>query len=380
MYRTCVYCNRRLGANDLIREFPVGRRLAFDAQRGRLWVVCASCGRWNLTPFEERWEAIEECERLFRGTLLRISSDNIGLAQLKDGMELVRIGRALRPEIASWRYGRYARRLVRARNGRSAGINGVLARGAKTIDSALRWFPHVRLPYDAATWLRIHSNSSAIVAMLNDDRDMPIIVRRGHLESARLMRPDPDQPWMLELRHDAGTASVSGDPGVRTAGKLLAAVNGFTGTSDEVEYAIAKLEDAGNPEGYFTRIAALVMRTAWGRVEGPGRAGRNDAESMTAVERLAMYVTTRSFWARGGTGSESSTTLPQLPIVDRLALEMAASEDVERRAMEGELAELEAAWREAEEIAAIADGLLPMVATDVSTSWWRRLTAPPEPA
>jgi hypothetical protein len=44
--------------------------------------------------------------------------------------------------------------------------------------------------------------------------------------------------------------------------------------------------------------------------------------------------------------------------VDRLALEMAANEDSERRAMEGELAELEAAWREAEEIAAIADNLL----------------------
>jgi hypothetical protein len=36
---------------------------------------------------------------------------------------------------------------------------------------------------------------------------------------------------------------------------------------------------------------------------------------------------------------------------------MAANEDVERRALEGELAELEAAWREAEEIAAIADRL-----------------------
>ena len=37
---------------------------------------------------------------------------------------------------------------------------------------------------------------------------------------------------------------------------------------------------------------------------------------------------------------------------------MAANEDTERRALEGELAELEAAWREAEEIAEIADNLL----------------------
>ena len=42
----------------------------------------------------------------------------------------------------------------------------------------------------------------------------------------------------------------------------------------------------------------------------------------------------------------------------RLALEMAAHEETERRAMEGELAELERAWRTAEEIAGIADDLL----------------------
>ena len=47
----------------------------------------------------------------------------------------------------------------------------------------------------------------------------------------------------------------------------------------------------------------------------------------------------------------------RLPLVDRLALEMAANEDTERRALAGELLELERAWREAEEVAAIADGM-----------------------
>ena len=42
----------------------------------------------------------------------------------------------------------------------------------------------------------------------------------------------------------------------------------------------------------------------------------------------------------------------------RLALEMALHEEQERRALDGELSELERAWREAEEIAAIADSLL----------------------
>src|SRR5690606_8138134 len=42
---------------------------------------------------------------------------------------------------------------------------------------------------------------------------------------------------------------------------------------------------------------------------------------------------------------------------EALALEMALQEEAERRALEGELAQLEAAWREADEIADIADRL-----------------------
>ena len=52
-----MFCNRSLGENRVVEHFPVGRRLAFDAERGRLWVVCRKCERWNLSPMEERWEA-----------------------------------------------------------------------------------------------------------------------------------------------------------------------------------------------------------------------------------------------------------------------------------------------------------------------------------
>ena len=46
-----------------------------------------------------------------------------------------------------------------------------------------------------------------------------------------------------------------------------------------------------------------------------------------------------------------------MPLPVALALEMALHEETERRAMEGELAMLEALWREAEAIAEIADRL-----------------------
>src|SRR3954468_21535370 len=105
MYSTCIFCHSTLGANESVEHFPIGRRLAFDAAKGRLWVVCRRCERWNLTPVEERWEAIEECERAYRSTKLRASTDEIGLARISEGLELVRIGQPLRPEFAAWRYG-----------------------------------------------------------------------------------------------------------------------------------------------------------------------------------------------------------------------------------------------------------------------------------
>ena len=45
----------------------------------------------------------------------------------------------------------------------------------------------------------------------------------------------------------------------------------------------------------------------------------------------------------------------KLSATERLALEMAVHEESERRVMEGELAVLETAWRDAEQIAQIAD-------------------------
>src|SRR5215211_3421220 len=105
MYATCLFCSSALGRNDVVEHFPVGRRLAFDAARGRLWVVCTRCHRWNLTPLEERWEAIEECEREYRATTVRVSTDNVGLARLRDGTDIVRVGSPVRPEFAAWRYG-----------------------------------------------------------------------------------------------------------------------------------------------------------------------------------------------------------------------------------------------------------------------------------
>src|SRR5581483_5720855 len=134
MFSTCLFCTKPLGANETFETFPVGRRLAFDAAKGRLWVVCPHCERWNLSPLEERWEAIEQAERLYRETRTRAATDNIGLAKLRDGTTIVRIGAPLRPEFAAWRYGdqfgRRRRNQMLLVGGGIAVVGGVIVGGA----------------------------------------------------------------------------------------------------------------------------------------------------------------------------------------------------------------------------------------------------------
>ena len=125
MFATCIFCHSALGSNETLPSFPVGKRLAYDAAKGRLWVVCARCNRWNLSPLEERWEAIEEAERGYRDTKKRVSTDNIGLARMRDGTDLVRIGAPLRPEFAAWRYGEQFRKRYKRRIAVTLGTTGV---------------------------------------------------------------------------------------------------------------------------------------------------------------------------------------------------------------------------------------------------------------
>ena len=56
MFSTCMFCNESLRTNGVVEAFPVGRWLAFDAARGRLWVVCLSVLFDMRFPF--RWRRL----------------------------------------------------------------------------------------------------------------------------------------------------------------------------------------------------------------------------------------------------------------------------------------------------------------------------------
>jgi hypothetical protein len=339
MYKICLFCHVDLGRNDSIEGLSVGRRIAFDSEKGRLWVVCTECGRWNLTPFEERWEAIEDCERLFRATRLRVATDNIGLAQPQWGLELVRIGAALRPEIAAWRYG--TKLLTRATTiagyAKNLGVNRNTVMRLRTVPRRHEVLARIPIGKTKAT------------------------IRYAHLPDAEILRPDRDEIWRLRVRHDHGLATLEGTEAMKAARVLLTALNDGAAPERMVRTALTKLDEAGHSDNYFARVGALAMATSWGRlpvVRGLATTPYVTDAKKTAAERLIVRITTRSFWSRGGTGSEERSLLHRLPDVDRLALEMAANEDAERKALGGELKALEEAWREAEEVAAIADHLL----------------------
>ena len=189
MYSTCLFCNEDLGKNEVVEQFPIGRRLAFDAAKGRLWVVCRKCERWNLTPIEERWEAIEECERIFSETRLRASTDNIGLAKLREGLELVRIGSALRPEMAAWRYGdqfgrRRRKHLIYTGAGVAA-VAGLVVLGPVTgVIAGGGW----------GTWQiitnlhNLYQTQRVRVRLKVPEQDAPLTIRKRELEKASVVR------------------------------------------------------------------------------------------------------------------------------------------------------------------------------------------------
>ena len=335
MFATCIYCQKPLGANESLEAFPVGQRIAFDPARGRLWVVCRSCERWNLSPLDERWEAIEQAERLYRDTRRRVSTDNIGLARLREGTTLVRIGEPQRPEFAAWRYGdQFGRRRTRAMlvaGGSIAAVAAVYIGGAAA-GVGIGGFAGI---FGQFSGVLVHGRANTVIAKVRTEDGQILEVRRRHLGESTLAQGD-DGSFALNLRFKNGSRWFTGAEATRVAGIVVPKVNRFGGRKVEVEEAVSRIERAGHAEAYLSRIAGIAEHTA------------------------KRYDPSRERWYNRGNRQANfhKHGLFSLARPEALALEMALHEEAERRAMEGELAELEKAWRDAEEIAAIADNLL----------------------
>ncbi|MEP6764470.1 MAG: hypothetical protein ABJB66_09180 [Gemmatimonadaceae bacterium] len=332
MFATCLVCHRALGANDVIETFPVGRRLAFDEKTGRLWVICKSCGHWNLSPLEERWEAVESCEKLYRETRIRTATENIGLAKLNEGLDLVRIGKPLRPEFAAWRYG--PRMIARQRKAALITVGGVLATGAGAIVVAGVAVSAATLIATSAfgiTLLQVgrvglgkyldYRQNEQVMMKVSGPKGHVYRLRRGDLRTVSLEPDNGPEGWRLVMPHEWGRLDLTGINAKFAAGQVLAHLNAKGASRSAVNIAATRISDAGGTQEFIRNAIAL-------------RDKRRSAGLLMRDDSFDSF----------GLNNE-----------ERLAVEMAMHEDAEQSAMQGELAALEQAWKDAEEIGAIAD-------------------------
>lgn len=332
MYRHCIFCSANLGKNDAVEAFPVGRSVAFDAWKGRLWAVCPKCARWNLAPLEERWEAVEAAERLFRDARLRVQAENVGLAHLPDRTRLIRVGEALPGELAAWRYGgelrrRHTRYWWRTASLVALGDVGLIV--ALTMrDNRSRAILHRLPPADSPTGTELH-------------------IRGRHLPGARLLGGSRGEGPRLELVATAtllprtGAIQSTSAPPITLEGAAVPAV---------LSRALVQVNRRGAHRKRLDQALELLA--------GAGSAAACIAE-LGGISRDAP-ATLRFRTRVGGLHVERDSpgrSPGPAAGVAALALEMALHEEAERRAMDEELTSLQLAWREAEEIAGIADAL-----------------------
>lgn len=319
MLTTCLACHKRFPANETVESFPVGRRIAFDPARGRLWAVCPSCARWTLAPFETRWEALEELERLTRDRArLLAETDNIGLLTVGD-IEIVRVGRANLREESWWRFGKEF--AVRRKRAKRQVLKG------KIVDAALVMLA-VGIPFwgltDPDEWI-----GRARKKELGKD------LWKGPLARCeRCGRP------IERLRfRDFGLLDIR----ATAAGPFAVHVD-----CPRCEGRYAE-EGRG---GIITGVPAehILRRTLAYR----NFAGGSEATVEEAVGLVESYDSTEHLLRRV---AEHGVPIERMTTKGSFALEIALNEDVERRLLEMELKELEARWRREEEVAAIADRL-----------------------
>ncbi len=313
-----MFCHASFPANEVLEHFTVGRRLAFDPARGRLWVVCRVCGRWNLAPIEDRWEALEELERLAQDRAkLLVQTDNIGLLRAGE-LELVRVGRAELREEAWWRYGRVLTR----RRAVDLALHGAAFAAALVTTGVAYGFLEA-----GAQWLRFGSTAW-----------------RGEVFCQRCGRPTRRVSFsraaglFLVLGPD-GTPALRGECG---ACALRAQQGWIEWNGPEAERALRRI---------------LARQNASGATAAQVSAATASITELGSAEALVTHAAERRPQLREFARRKYRTA--------SLALEIAANDDIERRLLELEARALELRWKEEEALAAIADGeLTPLARLD----------------
>ena len=324
MFTRCLVCSRAFEENDLLEHLPRGHRLAFDPEKGRLWLICRGCRRWSLVPIESRWEALEELERLCRDQArLLTRTDNISLMRVGP-LEVVRVGNAALKEEAWWRYGRELRaRQDRFKKlsavgsiGAGAAILGTWASGGISFVAAwLLWDRSPDFVTHGARWLRF---GGKLWAGAEECRKCGYVFRQ--------LRYADRGDLVVGAGADGGVALAVRCPrcgGFKEGGLHLEGVEG----DRALRRVLAYHHFAGASERRVTEATRLI-------------------EVVGGSERIPGKI------LRDG------KRLGDLGRVGAIALEISANQKEEEELLALEASDLEERWRREEELAAIIDGEL----------------------
>lgn len=310
MFGRCFFCHRPLPSNDALEYFRFGRRVAFDPAQGRLWAVCPSCLRWNLAPIEERWEALEELEKLTRDrSRLLVQTDNIALLRAGD-LDVVRVGRAELREEAWWRYGReLARRYRRSRELLWLDVALALTVGFPILRSVGRW-----KAFSDGIWLGVHRCPKCGASLTGGGTSV---------RQTRWLSINADESGDIVLGLDCRYCDYRGEHG-----RLF----------------------------WHGQEARRILRTAvaYHNFEGGDRKTID-----AACDRITAFGSPTEFLraaARSGTSLVALEGAAYRPAA--IALELALNDEDEQQLLRAEMVAIEERWRQEEEIARIMDGEL----------------------
>jgi hypothetical protein len=310
MFRSCAFCNAAFDGDGGPSGLGVGRRLAFDEWKGRLWVVCPRCSRWNLTPFDDRLERIEALARAASAGRIAASTDQVALIHWQH-YHLVRVGKPPRVELATWRYGE------RLRNRQRERMKVVVPLTVAAIGLGIAANVAAGGGFGVVVW-NIHRIADGIYLRVVGGRKVNLLeapicahcgtmmeLRARHVQHARVV-PDAHADLAVVLscpRCRREGAQVTGLDATQVLRQGLTYLNLSRGGRRKAEDAAREVDGVGGPDQLVRDIARREL-------------------------------TLRSLRPERG-----------------LALEMAVDE-------RAEVQELERQWKEAEEIADIADGTL----------------------
>jgi hypothetical protein len=317
LFARCMFCGDAFQRSRLFSRIPPGLSFAYDPAAGRIWSICTRCRRWNLIPLEERYEAVEELERVVRDRGRDMAATaNIALFHADD-LELVRIGSALTVERAVWRYGRQlaARAALNERPHRRIALitAGAVARAGRTL-GAWKLDSHAGI-VDVLRWQRFGS-----IAWSGRTRCAYCgsVLHTLHFDSSWWLYPRIDQHELV-----VGVPCTRCDP-----------------------WTPRHVFDVNGDDAHLLLRRALAYQHVTG-------ADEHTVERATQLIRAAGSADSLLHGLSSG-----RTSLWSLGPLQTLALEIAANHLAERRMLQGWLAGLEAEWRIEDEVARVVDGEL----------------------